>query len=306
MVVFRRTLGQIVAKEMLKKILNHDIHTLMFVGPPGVGKATLALEFSQVLVCKGEEKPCGECYGCKRFGGLRSPDLFILSGKEGEPFKPRPDDFYESESTIKISQVRSLQSELQKPPFEFEKRVVIIMNIENANLESQNALLKVLEEGSKSTIFILISSKPTYVLPTVKSRALHIRFSPLSYGDFIKVVGEESEFLYRVSEGSPGIAKGFLRMGEDFHKAVEVWERVINFKDNSVIELGLNLFEKWKGYFLRIGYAKAKEYYYDFGDWENFKRILFSLRDVEVGFKRYTYERILYLSALWNYSFGVI
>ncbi|MEO0169946.1 MAG: ATP-binding protein, partial [candidate division WOR-3 bacterium] len=70
MVVFRRTLGQIVAKEMLKKILNHDIHTLMFVGPPGVGKATLALEFSQVLVCKGEEKPCGECYGCKRFGGL--------------------------------------------------------------------------------------------------------------------------------------------------------------------------------------------------------------------------------------------
>lgn len=305
MLEFKRTVGQRVAKEMLKKILNGSINTLMFIGPPGVGKATLALEFSQVLVCKGREKPCGECYGCRRFGGLKSPDILILSGREGEPFKPRPENFYESDSIIRIAQVRNLQNELQKPPFEFNKRVVIVMNIENANLESQNALLKVLEEGAKNTIFILISSKPTYVLPTVKSRALHIRFSPLSYKEFTKVV-DGDEFLYKVSEGSPGIAKGFLRMGEDFHKSVEVWERIINFKDSSALEMGLNLFEKWKGYFLRIGYAKAREYYSDYGDWENFKRILFSLKDVEVGFRRYTYERILYLSALWNYPFGVV
>jgi len=303
---FRRTVGQEVAKGILSKLLNTN-STLMFYGPPGVGKATLALEFAQSLVCSSEEKPCGECYGCKAFGNLSSPDLIILSDITPQPNKPRPDEFYnlEGDLTIRISRVREVRAELQKTPFEFKRRVVIIMNIENANVESQNALLKVLEEGFKDTVFILISSKPTFVLPTITSRAIKIRFSPLSPSDFSKVLGYYDKTLYGISEGSPGIAKSLVQMGEDLWRSLEIWERVI-FGDISVLGEGLNMFRNWKGLFLKIGYFKARENYLYSNDLSTFKRFLFSLRDVEIGFKRNTQEDLLYLSSLWNYPFSVI
>ncbi len=303
---FKRTIGQENAKTILSKLTKTHF-TLMFYGPPGIGKATLALEFAQALVCTSKEKPCGECYSCRAFGNLRSPDLIILSDIKPQANKPRPDEFYtvEGDLTIKISQVRDLQAELIKSPFEFKRRVVIIMNIENANIESQNALLKILEEGFKDTVFILISSKPTFVLPTIRSRSIRVRFSPLSPNDFSQVVGFYDETLYEVSEGSPGIAKSLLQMGDDLHRSLEIWERVI-FGDITVLSEGLEMFRRWKGLFLRIGYFKVRENYLYSEDLSNFKRFMFSLKDVELGYRRNTNEDLLYLSALWNYTFSVI
>jgi DNA polymerase III, gamma/tau subunits len=179
------------------------------------------------------------------------------------------------------------------------------MNIENANLESQNALLKVLEEGPKDTIFILISSKPTFVLPTIRSRAIKVRFSPLSPSDFSRVIGFYDEILYKISEGSPGIAKSLLQMGEDLQNSLDIWERVL-FGDISALNRGLEMFGKWKGLFLRIGYFKVSETYLYSGDMSSFRRLLYALKDVEVGFRRNTREELLYLSAFWNHPFSVI
>ncbi len=306
MLRFKRTRGQDIAKTILSKLYESDLETatLMFVGPEGVGKATLSLEFAQSLVCEGKDKPCGECYGCVRFGGIKSPDIMVIS--DSDVALQTKDSFYEKSRVIKISQIRSMQNNLQKPPFEMRKRVVIIMNIEDANPESQNALLKILEEGSKKTVFILISSRPTFVLPTIRSRSLKIRFSPLRFETFSEIVGTDDRQLYVVSEGSPGIAKGFLRMREEFDVAVELWERHIHFEDYTAIKLSVDMFSRWKLYFLKIGYYVARKYYEETGNLDRFERIVKGLKDVETGFRKYTPERTLFLSALWNPRFSVV
>lgn len=310
MIEFRRTIGQEGAKKLLlsiwEKVYKNELPTIMFFGPEGVGKATLSLEFAQSLVCPRENKPCYECYNCRRFAELKSPDIILISGVEPQPYKLRPEEYYEEAKSIKISQIRNMQQEIQKPPFEMPLRVVIIMNIEDANLESQNALLKVLEEGSKKTVFILISSRPNFVVPTILSRSFKVRFSSMRYEEFSMIVNTDDRLLYELSEGSPGVCKGFIKMGDELYKSLEIWESIIYFDDRTKIEEALNLFERWKNYFLKIGYYVLKRYLYDTEDFDKFSRFINSFRHVEIGYRRNTFARALYISSLWNPKFSVI
>jgi DNA polymerase-3 subunit delta' len=160
--------------------------SLLFAGSAGVGKHLTALAVAQALNCtnitkssgltkglglraEGSIDACGVCAACARIARGVHPDvLFVAPGDSG---------------AIKIDQVRDIVDRAQYRPFEGRRRVVVIDEADALVHPAQNALLKTLEEPTPSSVFILVTSRPDMLLPTVLSRCPQLRFRPLSAAD---------------------------------------------------------------------------------------------------------------------------
>ena len=152
--------------------------SLLFAGPAGVGKHLTALAVAQALNCNQGSgfkvqgsgfDACGTCAACTRIARGVHPDvLFVAPGDSG---------------AIKIDQVRDIVDRAAYRPFEGRRRVVIIDEADALVPPAQNALLKTLEEPPPSSVFILVTSRPDMLLPTVLSRCPQLRFRPLSADD---------------------------------------------------------------------------------------------------------------------------
>jgi DNA polymerase-3 subunit delta' len=193
----------------------------LFSGPRGVGKATAALEFARALNCEDESrKPCGTCHPCKSFARLTHPDLHLLfsdslkrTGDEDDEIRPRS---FSPDKTIKIDQVRGLRSELRRHPVNAQWRAVIVLDADNMVVPAQNAFLKTLEDAPPRTVFILVTSKPSAVLPTIVSRSRRVRFTSLEEKDFSALFpdrGDDVPVLFALSEGSVGKARLYRESG---------------------------------------------------------------------------------------------
>ncbi len=182
-------------------------HAYLFVGPEGVGRETVAHAFFWRLICS-EEKACGECSPCRKFLKGVHPDVEIL--------EPRG-------QSIKIEQVRALESKLHFRPLEAERRLILVPQAELLTREAANALLKSLEEPPPYTLFVLLSQTTEALLPTIVSRCQVVRFRPLPREIISHLLQkrferlpEEAEGLSVLAEGSIGRAlrlaeKGFLQ-----------------------------------------------------------------------------------------------
>jgi DNA polymerase-3 subunit delta' len=152
--------------------------SLLFAGPAGIGKRLTALAVAQALNCTqgstfkvqgSAADACGTCPACTRIARGVHPDvLFVGPGDSG---------------AIKIDQVRDIVDRAQYRPFEGRRRVVVIDEADALVHPAQNALLKTLEEPTPSSVFILVTSRPDMLLPTVLSRCPQLRFRPLSAAD---------------------------------------------------------------------------------------------------------------------------
>jgi DNA polymerase-3 subunit delta' len=140
----------------------------LFVGPMGVGKRTLSIEFAKAINCekKGLDA-CEECISCSKINSLNYPDLFIIQKEKESSF-------------IKIDRIRDIIYQASLKPYEARKKIFIITEAEDMNEESQNALLKILEEPRENQVFILITSRISGILPTVVSRCKAVKFNLLS------------------------------------------------------------------------------------------------------------------------------
>lgn len=142
-------------------------HAYLFEGDQGTGKAELALWFVKRLFCLNlqENMPCEKCNNCLRITSKDHPDVVEIE----------PDG-----QSIKVDQIRALQSELTKSGFESAKKVVLIHQAEKMNVNSANSLLKFLEEPPANFMIILETQSLGKILPTIRSRCQIIHFQALS------------------------------------------------------------------------------------------------------------------------------
>jgi DNA polymerase-3 subunit delta' len=139
-------------------------HAYLFIGPPQVGKRTLALAFAQALNCLADRRPCGQCRACLNIARGSHPDVRLVTGDEG---------------TIKIDHVRALQRELALSPYEGRWRVAILPGMERATVEAGNCLLKTLEEPPAQVVLVLTATDVDLLLPTIVSRCQQVNLHPL-------------------------------------------------------------------------------------------------------------------------------
>jgi DNA polymerase-3 subunit delta' len=166
-VAFGSVVGHDRLKGLLMRALEHDRlpPALLFAGPEGVGKRTLAMTVARGLLCaKGPGEPCESCVHCSRIARGLHPDVLAVAAET---------------AAIKIEQVRDVVREILGLPFEARARVVVIDDAHTMTEQAMNALLKSLEEPPATSHVILVTHAPQALLQTIRSRCQAVRFGPL-------------------------------------------------------------------------------------------------------------------------------
>lgn len=134
-------------------------HALIIEGEEGIGKKTLAKDIACALVCRGDDKPCGECSQCKKAIAAIHPDIseYIPAG---------------TANSFHVDTVRNIINDAYVQPNEADYKIYILANAHCMNQNAQNALLKILEEPPKYVVFILTTNSKSALLSTVLSRSV--------------------------------------------------------------------------------------------------------------------------------------
>lgn len=191
----------------------------LFYGPRGVGKRKTADTLAAALACNdapsSEWNPCGLCAACKKAAAESHPDVFIVEPETQQ--KNPPDDVKNGKrapsENLKIEQIRELQSKLQFHPLEAKSKIAIVDEADRMTEATANSMLKILEEPPPATHFVLISTKPRTLLPTIRSRCISLGFGPVPDDLIAKKVievkgapGPDAARIAKISGGSPGLA----------------------------------------------------------------------------------------------------
>lgn len=190
-------------------------HAYLFLGGAGAGKRLIANTFAKALQCEGEKRPCDSCKSCHAFNHGNHPDVIYF-----QPLK--------NGKTYTIEDVREqLLETVDLKPFQYEKKIYIIEKADTLNIQSQNALLKTLEEPPAHAVFLLLAERAEAFLPTILSRVVVMKIRPLSaetIADYLMQAGhlaEESHILSAYAQGRIGQAlelvedEGFREMRQD-------------------------------------------------------------------------------------------
>ena len=155
----------------LSKLYKNNLlpNKILFSGEKGIGKSTLAYHLINFVLSENEEHPYDfenniinfENKSYKLIQNQSNPNFYLI-------------DVAEDKKNIDINQIRQLILNLNKSSFNKKKRFVLIDNIELLNINSINALLKILEEPNENINFILINNNKK-VLPTLSSRCLNFK-----------------------------------------------------------------------------------------------------------------------------------
>jgi DNA polymerase-3 subunit delta' len=213
-------------------------HALLFTGPRGVGKFTLARMFAQAANCEQlKDDFCGECLACRRIALLADPQKLIEQGlvERGENadaatvervpliLQSHPDvwalvpDPVRLKSPVarpmlRIGQLRAVQRAAYFQPMG-RRRVFILDGAETMRWDVANVFLKILEEPPGSATLILTAPSPYALLPTIVSRCLQFHFAPLPQAAVEKILREktgrkpaDNKLAAQLAEGSPGFA----------------------------------------------------------------------------------------------------
>lgn len=162
---FRLPLGNDTVKETLIGMAQKHAfpHALILSGPEGSGKRTLAESILLSIACENTEKrPCLTCRNCEKIKNKISPDVVYI-----ERVKDR--------QSIGVEAVRAIREVAYIKPNDLSCKFFVILDAERMTPQAQNALLKLFEEPPAGVYFLLLTTAPTSLLPTVRSRAPELR-----------------------------------------------------------------------------------------------------------------------------------
>jgi DNA polymerase-3 subunit delta' len=239
-------------------------HAMLFSGPRGVGKFTLARMFAQAANCQRlRDDFCGECEPCRKIGLLANLQPLVEQGlaQRGE----RPDagtvervplllethpDVWAivpdpvrlkdpvARPVLHVGQLRAVQRAAYFKP-QGRRRVFLIDGAETMRWDLANIFLKILEEPPESATLILLAPNPFHLLPTIRSRCLQFSFTPLGPAEVEKVLStrtemkvEERKLAAQYAEGCPGAAIGLdLNATAKLHRdALAILERAVELR----------------------------------------------------------------------------
>src|SRR5918998_211930 len=217
--MFDKLVGNQRAREVLRRMLAQGRvpGALVFAGEEAVGKKLFAVELAKALNCRRPRgaEACDECPACKRVPRFApSPSeneekrSFIAWSEHRDVALVRREM-----SVITVHQARAVERESNFRPQEGRARVFIIEEADRMNVAAANALLKTLEEAPPTTHLILLTVRPSGLLPTIRSRCQIIRFAPLApreIEDYLtknrKRAGQEARLVARLARGRLGRA----------------------------------------------------------------------------------------------------
>jgi DNA polymerase III subunit delta' len=249
---WEKIIGQTRAVSTLKSTVSSGrvAHAYLFHGPDGVGKRAAALALAQALLCTGSSQPCGVCAPCEKVRRLIHPDLHVMIPQPNdaslsdiqervlrlvsEPYATidyvrrakldEPASSSGKQVQYSVGRIRNdpnappstgipLRRIMSFRPVEGRYKIAVLTDAELLRRESSNAFLKLLEEPTAQTVFILTSSRPDRMLPTILSRCQHVRFDRLGIDEIISGLTdrglmdvESADAIARMADGSFGRA----------------------------------------------------------------------------------------------------
>src|SRR6202790_4864911 len=213
-------------------------HALLFSGPRGVGKFTLARMFAQAANCERlKDDFCGECATCQRIALLAEPQRLIEQGlaERGESadaatvervpliLQSHPDVWAlvpdpvrvktpVARPMLRVGQLRAVQRAAYFQPMG-RRRIFILDGADTMRWDVANVFLKILEEPPGSATLILTAPSAYSLLPTIVSRCMQFHFAPLPQSEVERILQQHSarkpaeiKIAAQLSEGSPGLA----------------------------------------------------------------------------------------------------
>ena len=180
--------------ELLERSIRNDrVHSSYLLAGSGENPTVTAHTFARALVCEqGSGVPCEDCQACRRSfeGDETAPIVLDGKGKRGPTHRhigDHPDLLWvergPDDTRITIGQIRDIQNALRLRSNEGGRRAAVIAGAEWLNPQAQNALLRLLEEPPAGTTLVLVASRASAIIATIRSRSVRIRFpEPQSLG----------------------------------------------------------------------------------------------------------------------------
>lgn len=294
--------SDIVGQNHLKNHLVNSVkkgripHAQLFIGPEGSGTLSMALAYAQYIICnnKGSENEGGSAACNLKFDHLQHPDLhFVYPVATTDSIKSNPvsddfmsswidflketpygsvNDWYEAigiqkkQGNISVHEAASILKKLILKPFEGGYKVMIIWMAEKMNTEAANKLLKLLEEPTDKTVFILIAEDEKAILQTILSRCQILHFNALNEQEIVQGLIEKENCdevdAYSIAKQAQGNYNKALKLRYNitneypFDEWFVTWVRAA-FRANKNARVVSDLI-KWSDEIASIGREKQK------------------------------------------------
>lgn len=163
---------------------NKVAHAYLFSGPKGTGKTSVARILAKAINCESEkDKPCHQCSACISISEGTAVDVIEI----------------DAASSRGIDEIRELREKIKFSPSSLKYKVFIIDEVHMLTKEAFNALLKTLEEPPSHAIFMLITTEPHKIPPTIISRCQRLDFRKIKTGEIVKrlkLIAEKENIQY--------------------------------------------------------------------------------------------------------------